>query len=42
LQNIEPGGPWNQYFTHDLEVVQNRYREAQSMYEKVAQEAQKK
>jgi O-glycosyl hydrolase len=39
LQNIEPGGPWNQYFTHDLDVVQSRYREARDIYAKVAQEA---
>ena len=41
LQNIEPGGRWNQYFTHDLDVVQNRYRQAQIVYEKIAQEARK-
>ena len=41
LQNIAPGGPWNHYFTHDLDVVQNRYRQAQTVYEKIAQEARK-
>ena len=25
IANTAPGGPWNKYFTHDLEVVQNRY-----------------
>ena len=41
LQNIEPGGPWNQYFTQDLEGVQGRYLEARSVYEKVAREARR-
>ena len=41
LKNIESGGPWNQYFTHDLNVVQNRYKKARTIYEKVAQEALK-
>ncbi|MDZ7604661.1 MAG: CehA/McbA family metallohydrolase [Cyclobacteriaceae bacterium] len=41
LQNIEPGGPWNQYFTHDLEVVQNRYQKARAFYVKVGKEALK-
>jgi hypothetical protein len=38
LLNIVPGGPWNQYFTHDLDVVQNRYRQARAVYEKIATE----
>ncbi len=41
LKNIESDGPWNQYFTHDLDVVQNRYRKAQAIYSKIAREAQK-
>jgi len=41
LANIAPGGPWNQYFTHDLDIVQNRYRKAMSVYEKIALEALK-
>ncbi len=41
LQNIAPGGCWNNYFTHDLDVVQNRYRQAQEVYEKIALEARK-
>ncbi len=40
LENIKPGGPWNQYFTQDLEAVQSRYREARAIYKKVALEAQ--
>ncbi len=41
LTNTAPGGPWNQYFTHDLDLVQNRYRQAQAIYEKIALEAKK-
>jgi len=40
LANIAPGGPWNQFFTHDLDMVQNRYRQAREIYEKIAREAQ--
>jgi hypothetical protein len=36
-----PGGPWNIYFTHDLDIVQNRYRQARKIYEKIALEAAK-
>ena len=41
LLNIKPGGTWNQYFTHDLVVVQNRYIKARAIYEKIAMEASK-
>jgi O-glycosyl hydrolase len=41
LLNIAPGGPWNKYFTHDLDVVQNRYRQARKVYEEIAIEATK-
>jgi O-glycosyl hydrolase len=39
LVRIKPGGPWNQYFTHDLDVVQKRYQNARDIYEKIALEA---
>jgi hypothetical protein len=39
LANTSPGGPWNRYFSHDLDVVQNRYRQARAVYEKIALEA---
>jgi hypothetical protein len=39
LANIKPGGPWNQYFSHDLDIVQERYQEAKAVYEKIALEA---
>ena len=41
LVNTAPGGPWNKYFTHDLDVVQNRYRQARKVYEEIAREAAK-
>jgi O-glycosyl hydrolase len=41
LTNIKPGGPWNNYFTHDLNVVQARYMQARTVYEKIALEATK-
>jgi O-glycosyl hydrolase len=41
LVNITPGGPWNKYFSHDLDVVQNRYLQARKEYEKIALEATK-
>jgi hypothetical protein len=39
LVNTDPGGPWNTFFTHDLNVVQNRYRLARKVYEEIALEA---
>jgi hypothetical protein len=39
LEKTSPGGPWNQYFTHDLDVVQGRYRKARDIYVKIASEA---
>jgi hypothetical protein len=41
LANIAPGGPWNQYFTHDLDNVQKRYQIARDIYEKITVEASK-
>jgi hypothetical protein len=41
LKNIAPGGPWNQYFTHDIDVVANRYEKARNVYEKIVLEASK-
>ncbi len=38
---IKPAGPWNQYFTHDLDIVQKRYQKARSVYEKIALEAER-
>ena len=39
ILNIAPGGPWNQYFTHDLETVQKRYQKARAVYAEIALEA---
>jgi O-glycosyl hydrolase len=41
LSSIKPGGPWNRYFTHDLDVLQKRYQKARDVYEKIALEASK-
>jgi hypothetical protein len=41
ISNTSPGGPWNKYFTHDLDVVQNRYLQARAIYEQIAMEATK-
>jgi hypothetical protein len=42
LRNIAPGQPWNRYFTHDPEVIRQRYLKAKSIYETIAREASKK
>lgn len=41
IEKTSPGQDWNQYFTHDLDVVQGRYRKAKTMYLKIAKEAEK-
>jgi len=41
LKNIATGGPWNQYFTHDLDVVAKRYEKARDVYETIASECLK-
>jgi O-glycosyl hydrolase len=41
LLNIAPGGPWNKYFTHDQDVVRNRYLQARKIYERISLEAVK-
>lgn len=41
IEQTSPGHNWNKYFTHDLDGVQNRYRKASAMYEKIAEEAEK-
>ena len=42
LVKTSPGGPWNRYFTHDLDIVQGRYRKAKSIFSKILEESQKK
>jgi hypothetical protein len=41
LVNISTGGPWNQYFTHDLDVVRKRYEQARDIYKRIAMEVNK-
>lgn len=39
IVNTSPGGIWNTFFTHDLDIVQGRYRKARDIYLKIAEEA---
>ena len=39
LKNIAPSGKWNHYFTHDLDIVQQRYLKAKDVYTRIAAEA---
>lgn len=39
LEKTSPGHEWNQYFTHDLDIVQSRYRRARAIYASIAKEA---
>ena len=39
IEKTSSGQEWNQYFTHDLEVVQGRYKKAKEIYLKIAEEA---
>jgi hypothetical protein len=39
LVKTAPGAEWNHYFTHDLDVVQNRYKKARDIYSKIMVEA---
>jgi hypothetical protein len=40
LEKTSPGGPWNHFFTHDLNVVQERYLKAKLIYNNKLKEAQ--
>jgi hypothetical protein len=42
LAKTSPGGPWNRYFTHDLDIVQARYQKAKNIYTRILQDALKK
>jgi O-glycosyl hydrolase len=41
LANIENNGPWNIYFTKDLETVKARYEKAAVIYRRIAEEAER-
>ena len=41
LTKIAPGGAWSQYFSHDQELVQQRYNKAKSVYQKILEESQR-
>jgi hypothetical protein len=38
INNIQPGQPWNRYFTHDPDKVEARYNRARDIYSKILQE----
>jgi hypothetical protein len=40
MEKTSPGGSWNRYFTHDLDLVQARYLKAKGIYTKILQECQ--
>ncbi|MEP7110470.1 MAG: CehA/McbA family metallohydrolase [Ferruginibacter sp.] len=42
LSKIAPGGPWNRYFTHDLDIVKQRYLKARNIYSKILMESSPK
>jgi hypothetical protein len=39
IVNTSPDGIWNNFFTHDLDIVQGRYKKARDIYLKIAEEA---
>ena len=39
LEKIVPGGAWARYFTKDIDVVTNRYKQARNIYMKIAEES---
>ena len=40
IRKTSPGQDWNQYFTGDLDRVQDRYRQARAVFEKIKSEAE--
>lgn len=41
IKNIAPGGIWNRYYTHDLDVVTARYTKARDVFARILTEAKK-
>jgi len=39
MEKTSPGGSWNRYFTHDLDVVQGRYLKAKLIFSKILKES---
>lgn len=39
IEKTSPGNDWNKFFTHDLDIVQGRYKQAKDYYLKIAEEA---
>jgi len=40
IQQTSPGGAWSEYFPHDRDAAQSRYRQAREIYKRIAKEAQ--
>lgn len=41
LMNISPGGLWSNFYTHDLRLVQDRYKKARDIYSRITEDAKK-
>lgn len=41
LTKTAPGGEWSRYFTHDQEIVKERYLKAKDIYTRILKESQK-
>ncbi len=39
IEKTSPGGAWNKFFPHDRDSAEKRYREAQTVFERIASEA---
>jgi hypothetical protein len=42
IRQTSAGGAWSSFFTHDREAAQARYRQAKSVYERIAAEARQR
>ena len=40
IRKTSPNQDWNRYFANDLNEVQNRYRQAKTIYEEIKSEAE--
>jgi hypothetical protein len=41
IEQTSPGGAWSEYFPHERDPAQTRYRKARAIYERIAQEARR-
>jgi hypothetical protein len=42
LKQTEPGGPWNIYFTKEVETIKERYIKAKTVYQQILKECDEK